>query len=568
MTVERYRIADLQVDADHGAVLRHGRRLQLPPMSFALLLALLRHAPEIARRQDLMDEVWAGAVVSDETLSQRVRLLRESLGDSATEPRYVESVRGWGYRAASAVQRVDPSSATTVAVLPFTNLGGCSEEDPLCRGLAEEVIASLAGIEGLRVIARTSSEAVARAGLDIREAGRRLGAGSIVEGSVRRSGQRVRITVQLVETSEGKHLWSEQYDRDVGDVLDLEREIAEAVARRSREDLGSGALVHRRPMANPAAHHAYLEGRHHFHSGAGPESLARARVCLERAVALDPQSPRPFDALAELFWYLGFFGGMPPKDAFSQGTWYALRALELDERLADTHALLGMLRKELDYNWLEVDRELARARELDHDSPAVRVRYAVAGLLPHGRLDEALEEIDRALLSDPLSLFVRWWSGTIAYLARRPGRMMDEGRRMTTMDPSHPLGHWVLGMGRELMGERAEALVELEHANRLAGGMPFTLGFLALVQGWAGRHDDVRSALARLRRSAETGYVSPFAFALAHIGLHDWDDAFRWMASAVEQRDPLIIPIKSFHFLDPVRDDPRFTPLLRAMNYL
>lgn len=568
MSLERYRIDDLLVDADTGTVTRDGRRLQLPPLSFNLLVALLRRAPDVARRQELLDEVWGGDLVSDETLSQRVRLLRGALADDAERPRYVESVRGWGYRAAMKVQRLEGESPnpTTVAVLPFTNLGGQPDDEPLCQGLAEEIINALAGVEGLRVIARTSSAAASRAGLDVCEAGRRLGAGSIVEGSVRRAGRRVRVTVQLVETRLGGHVWSDSFDRELEDILDLEDQIAEAVARRLRRDLADGQLRRRRRRVDPVAYEAFLEGRHHFHSSAGPEALTLAEASLQRAVTLDPELAPAFDALAELWWYLGFFGLMSPRDAFGQSTWHAMRALELDDSLADTHALLAMLRKELDYNWSEVDREVARARQLDPDSPAVHLRTAVSALLPHGRLDEALAEIDRALEHDPLSIFVRWWSGATAYLARRPERIMAEGKRIFLLEPSNPLGHWVLGLAHECQTDLPSALDHLRQAARLSGQTPFFVGWLALVQAQSGQRDEARTALAALRSARQERYVQPFALALGHIGLGEWDAAFEWMETAVDERDPLAIPLKTYKFLDPVRDDPRLVTLLQAMH--
>lgn len=568
MTGERYRIGDLLVDPDTGTVARGDRRLQLPPLSFALLVAVLRRAPDLVRRNELIDEVWCGDLVSDETLSQRVRMLREALGDDAGSPRYVVAVRGWGYRAALPVERIggDAARSTTVAVLPFANLGGRPEDEPLCQGLAEEIISALSDVEGLQVIARTSSAAVARSGVDVRDAGRRLSAGTIVEGSVRRSGNRVRVTVQLVETTEGGHLWSDRYDRELRDVLELEDEIAEAVARRLRSDLATGGLRRRRRPVDPAAYEAYLKGRHLFHGGAGSEAMAQAAALLERSIELDSSFAPAFDALAELYWYLGFFGGMPPRDAFGQSMWYAMRALELDEGLAETHALLAMLKKELDYDWAEVDREVARARELSRDSPAVRVRSAVSALLPHGRLEEALAEIDAALIRDPLSMFVRWWSGAIAYLARQSQRVLDEGRRMVVLEPSNPLGHWVLGSGHALEAEVEDALVQLAEAVRLSGEAPFFAGFLALAQGQNGRPAEARAILDRLLAASGERYVQPFSVALCYIGLGEWDEAFRWINSAVEQRDPLVIPVKSFVFLDPVRDDPRFGSVLAAMN--
>jgi serine/threonine-protein kinase len=453
----------------------------------------------------------------------------------------------------------------SVAVLPFVNMTGAKEEDYLCEGLTEEVINALTRIPGLRVIARTSAFVVGRMGLDIREIGARLDVASVLEGSVRQEGRRVRVTAQLVTTSDGGHLWSERYDRELTDVLALEDEIAAAIAARLRLDLARDAHERVQPVVDAEAHAAYLEGRYFFARGA-PEALAQAMACYSRAVARDPDFALAYDSLAELHWFLGFFGNVPPREAFSQSTWHALRALELDDRLAQTHALLGMLRKELDYNWPEVDRELGRALELNRESPLVRLRYAISGLLPRGRVDEAVAELEGVLRADPLSLFVRWWLAVMIYLARRPGRMIEEGRHMIALDPNHFLGHWVLGMGLDETGAKVDAVAALEKAHELSGGIPFTLGFLGLVYGRAGRGDDTRRLLERAEKLATASYVPASTFALCHVGLGDWDAAFDWIDRAIETRDPIIMPIKSFPFLDPVRGDARYRALLKKMN--
>jgi serine/threonine-protein kinase len=453
----------------------------------------------------------------------------------------------------------------SVAVLPFANMSGAREDDYLCEGLAEEIIDALTRVPGLRVIARTSSFAVGRMALDVREAGTRLDVGTILEGSVRRAGSRVRVTAQLVDTRDGSHLWSERFDRELTDVLALEDEIATAIAERLRIQLGPDERGRRPRQVNPEAHALYLEGRYYLARGT-PEALAQAGACFARAVERDPQFALAFDALAELYWYLGFFGNVPPRDAFSQSTWYALRALELDDTLAETHALLGMLRKELDYNWPEVDRELARAHDLNRQSPLVRLRYAISGLLPHGRIDEAAAEVDAVLQSDPLSVFVRWWAAVMAYLGRRPQRMIDEGRHMIALDPNHFLGHWALGMARIESGAADEGVAACEKAHELSGGIPFTHGFLAYAFGRAGRRGDARRLLERAERMAAGAYVPPSTFAYCHLGLDDWDAAFGWWDRAIEVRDPLVMAIKTYPFFDPVRGDPRYRALLRRMN--
>jgi len=402
--------------------------------------------------------------------------------------------------------------------------------------------------------------------LDVREAGARLDVGSILEGSVRRAGQRVRVTAQLVTTSDGSHLWSERFDRELTDVFALEDEIAEAVAARLRVDLERTESEQRRPVVDVEAYNAFLEGRYHF-ARATPDALAQAMACFKQAIEHDPSFALAFDSLAELYWYLGFFGGMPPRDAFSQSTWHALHALELDNTLAETHALLGMLRKELDYNWPEVERELRRARELNRESPLVRLRYAISGLLPHGRIDEAAAEVEAMLESDPLSVFARWWAASMAYFGRRFERMIDEGRHIIALDPTHFLGHWAVGMAcTERKDEPDEAVTALEKAHELSGGIPFTLGFLAYAYGRAGRPDDACGLLEHAETMTAEAYVPPSTLALGHVGLDDWDAAFHWWEQAIEVRDPFIMPIKSYPFFDPVRGDPRYRAILGRMN--
>jgi TolB-like protein/tetratricopeptide (TPR) repeat protein/predicted Ser/Thr protein kinase len=453
----------------------------------------------------------------------------------------------------------------SVAVLPFANMSGAKEDDYLCDGLAEEIINALTRIPELRVIARTSAFVVGHLGLDVREAGARLGVETILEGSVRRAGTRVRVTAQLVSTRDGSHLWSERYDRELTDLLVLEDDVAAAIAERLRGGLGRAGGERPRPVVDAEAHAAFLEGRHHFAKGT-PEGLAKAAACYQRAIEREPGFAIAYDSMAELHWFLGFFGNVPPRDAFSTSTWYALRALELDDTLAETHALLGMLRKELDYNWAEVDREFHRALELNPDSPLVRLRYAISGLMPHGRVAEAMAEIEGIVPLDPLSLHTRWWLAVMANFSRKLDRLAEEAQHMLALDPNHFLGHWALGMHRDAIGAGAEAVAALERAHELSGGVPFTLGFLAYACGRAGRADKARALLEGAGEAAKTGYVPPSTFALGHIGLGDWDAAFEWLDRAVEGRDPLVMPIKSYLFLDPVRDDPRYRALLHKMN--
>lgn len=456
-------------------------------------------------------------------------------------------------------------SLPSIAVLPFVNMSADPENEYLSSGLAEEIINALTRISGLRVIARTSSFEVGRHGLDIREAGAKLGVDCILEGSVRRVGLRVRVTAQLVSTRDGLHLWSDRYDRELTDILVLEDEVASAIAECLRVELGGAASGRKRGAVNHDAYMSFLEGRHHFARGT-PESLMKANACYQRATELDDRFALAYDSLSELHWFLGFFGNVPPRDAFSRSTWYALRALELDDTLAETHALLGMLRKELDYNWPEVDRECQRALELNRESPLVRLRYAISGLMPHGRLAEAVTEIESVVRLDPLSIPNRWWLAVMLYFSRRLDRMDGEGQQIIALDPNHFLGHWVVGMHQDAVGNGAEAVAALKRAHELSGGGPFTLGFLAYVSGRAGLPDSVHTLLSRAKEIAEETYVPPSTFALGHLGVNEWNEAFEWWGRAIDVRDPLVMPLKSYPFFDMVRGDARYQKMLRLMN--
>ncbi len=452
-----------------------------------------------------------------------------------------------------------------IAVLPFKNMSENKEDEYFSDGLTEEVINALTKIAGLRVTARTSSFAFRGKEQDIREIGARLAVDNILEGSVRRAGNRIRVTAQLINVSDACHLWSERYDREMTDVFAIQDEISQVIADKLRVGLGQERRTLKRPTENLEAYNLYLQGRYHL-SKWTPEGFAMARQCLEQAVARDPGFALAYDALSEFYWYLGFFGFIPPKEAFSTGIWAALRAVEIDDTLAETHALVGMYRKELDYNWPEVQREMKRALELNPSSPTVRVRIALSGLMPLGRLKESVEELKFVIESDPLSLFNRWWLAIMYYLARDNDHSLEQARFMIDIDPSYYIGHWMRGMICLDKGILGEAIAEFREAVTLSGNIPLMLGWLGLGLARAGEGGEANALLDRLSEISRAAYVPPSCFAWIHLGLGNIGEAFTWMERAIDARDPMIVPIKSYPFLDPLRTDPRFHALLRKMN--
>jgi tetratricopeptide (TPR) repeat protein len=243
-----------------------------------------------------------------------------------------------------------------------------------------------------------------------------------------------------------------------------------------------------------------------------------------------------------------------------------LRALEIDNTLADTHVLLGMYRSVLDYAWPEVQREMDRARQLDPASPLVRTRYAVSGLLPHGRMEEAVAELEGALESDPLSPFIRIWFGMMLWLGRHYDRAIEQAKILLELEPAGYLSHFAAGLYYREKGMFDEAIAAHRRAVELSGGSPLMLGWLGLALAQSGNTAEARAVLDRLHPIAHETYVPPTSFAWIHLGLGEIDDAFTWMDRAVDGRDQMMIPIKTYPFLDAIRADPRFSALLRKMN--
>jgi serine/threonine-protein kinase len=564
----------------HADTVRH-----LEPQLINLLVFLASHDGRVVSKDQIIENVWQGRFIAEATLTRSIADLRRALGDNTQNPHYIETIAKRGYRLVAPVAEV-PSRVTEVGdpaalavgrartpaappepslvVLPFSNFDAESDRY-FCEGLTEEVINALTRIPELRVISRTSAFAAHARGGDIADIGRSLGVTHAIEGSVRRSDRRIRVTAQLVRVSDHCHIWSERYDRNVDDVFAIQDDIAGAIARRLELTLPRLFRPGSAPTANRDAYDRFIEGRHHFLRGTA-DSLERARVCFAEAVKLDPHFALAHDALSELYWYLGFYGMRVPKDAFASAVWESLRALEIDEQRAESHALLAMLRKELDYDWSEVNREFDRALELNPHSPVVRMRYALCGLMPHGRLAEAAAELERVVQSDPLSIPVRWWLGSMYLFARQARPLASQVDRMMEIDRTHPLSHMGLGCLHFLEGNGAAAVGAFERSCELAGRPVWLLAFLGLAYGAAGQRDKARALLDELQALANDRFVSPFAIASAAYATDDIDTAFEYLGRSIEVRDPLIIPMPYYPFFDRLKLDDRYKALISRMN--
>jgi DNA-binding winged helix-turn-helix (wHTH) protein len=334
-----------------------------------------------------------------------------------------------------------------------------------------------------------------------------------------------------------------------------------AAVERSADDSAGVA----RPTNNPDAYHEYIQGRHLIFRVV-PDSLLAARSHFQRAIALDPLYADAYDGLAEVCWYLGYFGFLPPRRAFSAGIVHALRALEIDNDRAETHALLGQFHKIAEYNWDEVEREMYLALQLAPDSPVVRTRYAVSGLMPHGQLREATSELERALQIDPLAFEARSWLGIILLLSHRYEEAIESSGKLLDIEPAAWPAYFAMGSAHHYLGHPSQAIAEMRKAVESSGGGLCPLAWLGMLLAAHGETGEARDVLKRLHERASEGYVPPTSIAWIYLGLKEIDLAFEWMDRAVEECDQFMMPIKTYGFLDPLRPDPRYVQLLRKMN--
>ncbi len=573
------RFGEYEVDVSAGQLYKHGIRISLRHKSFQVLVTLMEHPGEVVTREDLRRQLWREEVFVDfdNNLNTAIARLREALNDSAEHPHYIETLPKRGYRFLEEVSRAakpaekGKAKRPRMVVLPFLNLSGDPAQEYFSDAITDEIITALASLapEQLAVIARTTAMHYKGCQKDVAHIGQELCADYVVEGGVHRSNDRVGINLQLIQVSDQSHVFARKYNSTLHDLFDIQHSIAETIARHVNitlqlEKAPSGAANRaRKPTSDLAAYDAYIRGRYFLFRP--PEGFAKAKELFEEATARDPNFALAYDGLAEAYWWLGFMGLVRPREAFSAGVFPALRAIELDNTLAQTHALLASFRKELDYNWPEVERETKLALELNPNSPIVRTR-TLSWLMPLGRLAELAAQLETALEYDPMDLHARCWLGVALWLDREYDQALAQVRKVLEIDSNYPLANFVLGQIHLMKRKFDEAIPELRRAVELYHGAPLILGWLGLALGQSGQSTEGRDVLESLRDIATQAYVPGTSFALTHLGLGEIDQMFMWLDRAIDERDPIIIPIKSYPFFDPFRDDPRFHALLRKMN--
>ena len=620
---DKLRFDGYELDVGAGELRKHGVRLRLRGQPLRVLEILLESSGEVVTRAELQTQIWPADtfVDFDHSLHNAIARIREVLGDSAETPRYIETLPRRGYRYIGPAQdfqkpqvvaetgdrttqpavliappkrrrhlalalcalfalglvtwitwrylhaKAAVSPIRSIAVLPLKNFSGDPSEEFFADGMTDQLITDLAKVGSLRVVSGTSVMQYKGTKKGLPEIARELNVDAIVEGSIGRSGQRVRVTAQLIQASTDQHLWAETYDRDLGDILNVQSEVADAIAQQVRAQLTptERAKLRSAHVVNPAAYDDYLKGRLYFVNEFNkPASLKRAQGYFEESIQKDPKFALAYAGLADTYVYLAFAGALSRDEAYRSAKEALSIALKLDDSIGETYDTLGVLSSEFDWDWNAADREFDRAIALAPSYSCAHESRAIF-LATTGRRAEALAEIAKIDQLDYSFSAAVAESLTYRQLRDYPD-LIESSKKWLLLDPKDWSLHLALGIGFEGTGKLQEAIFEYQQAIAMSGGSE---GVVALAHAFRaiGKKAEAEKILRDLERKAKKSSASPYTMATICAGLNENEKAFGFLEKAYSEKSlGLAGSIKSDMLLDGLRSDPRFRDLLRRID--
>jgi len=609
-------------------------KLKLRPQTLRILELLVERSGDVVTREELQKLLWAGKEFGDfeQGLNNTVRELRSALVDSASEPRYVETLPRLGYRiivpietvpgpdnlsasppnepieqADSSSQKFDPAERKTnwlyaivipvlliaviagyirwkpshiapqettgrlmLAVLPFDNLTGDPGQDYFSDGFTEEMIGQLGRLEPQRlgVIARTSVMRYKHNQGGIETIGPELGVQYVLEGSVRRDADKVRISAELIQLKDHTHIWSREYDRETSNLLILQSEIAHEIAGeilRTLNNQNSKEAVRQIPITPESyeAYDLYLKGLY-FWNKRSPEGFEKAVNYFQKAVNKDPSNARAYAGLADSYALIGGYTGVPPVNFVEKARVASQRAIELDDSLAEAHTARAVVAQNLDWDWKTAEHEYRRAIELDPNYATAHHWFAEY-LALMGRFGEASVEIEHARILDPLSLIIASDHGVILYYSRQYDQAIEQFRTVLEMDPTYARAGTIDLVYLE-KGMYPEAQSDFERRRSLFNQNPWYVGLSVYIDARSGRTVEARHSLERLQQMNRTQHIDPLIFTYAYIGFNDKNQALNFLEKAYAEHSVSLTALKVDPLYDPIRAEPRFTKLLQQMG--
>lgn len=611
------RFGVFELDPRTGELKSKGSRVKLQDQPLQILLAVLERPGEIVTREELRAKLWAANtfVDFDHGLNAAVKRLRDSLGDTAENPKYIETLPRHGYRfIAAAVPGAPPpershtplkqwgwllgvaavlliagvlfaldvggvrsklfsrSSAQpqihSLAVLPLVSLSGDPEQEYFADAMTDELIGELSRLSALRVISRTSvMQYKGERKKSLSQIGRELKVDAVMEGSILRSDNRVRIAAHVIYAPTDQSLITETYESDLADVLKLQREVAEAITQKVRLRLtpAEKARLRSAPEVNPEAYQAFLDATSYLNWGL-PQENEKARSYLQKAIQIDPGYADAYGALAATYITLGEQRLGSPQDVYPPAKQAIGKALELDERNCRVHYTLARISWRYDWDWQAAERELRYALELCPNYAGSHWTYIFYSA-PNGRIAEAQSEAAKLRELDPVQSEPLHAEALINYHARNYGPLAEVSRSYTTAHPNSWVSHYWLGTGLEGLGQTSEAIPEYQRAVELSQNDSDPVASLAHAYAATGRKAETQKILRQWLRQSQTSFVSPYMIATVYASLGDKDKAFEYLEKAYQIRSTdLPYFLRADLRLDTLRPDPRFQDLLRRMN--
>lgn len=622
---------------------KHGSKLKVRPQPLEILNILLARAGDVVTREEFRQKLWSSETFVDfeHGLNTSVREIRAVLGDSASQPRYIETLLKMGYRFIAPVELIEaqpvsmgsaslesagelsqpreasarvqgpgqsgehsrvfrrgvilvtviglivalavyvnfyrtraranePSTRIMVAVLPFENLTGDATQDYFSDGLTEEMIAQLGHLdpEHIGVIARTSVMHYRDSHSPLPQISQELGVQYVLEGSVRRDSDKIRITAQLIQVKNQAPLWSRQYDRELSNLLVLQTEIAQEVGDEIRLSLGEGhkRMTGRRPTPPPTtsyeAYDLYLKGRYFWNKRNG-ESFRQAAGFFQQAIDKDPNYAAAYAGLADTFALMSSYGDVPQAEFIPKARAAALKALQIDQTLAEAHTSLALIAQNYDWDWQTAEKEYRRAIELDPDYATAHHWYAEC-LGFQGRFDQAFAENERARRLDPLSLIIATDYGALLYFSRQYDRAIEEFRRVLEMEPNFRRAY-IMIYAQVQKRSFADALADIEKFRRVSDS-PLPSAIQIYTYARSGDLVRAQGGLEKLERIRRQQHIDPAVMLVAHLGFDDKEESFAWLQKVYDAHSPSLTALKADPIYDPLRDDPRFQNFLHLVR--
>jgi len=568
-----YEFGPFRLNAAEYVLLRDGKVVPLTPKVFETLLVLVENSGHVVDKNELYKQVWQDAFVEESNLTKNISILRKILSEGDGETSFIETVPKRGYRFVVPVREstskdhqhrsksVD-SLDKKIAVLPFANFSGDPENDYFCDGLAEELLNALAKIKGLKVAARTSSFSFRGKSVDVGEIGAALGVNTVLEGSVRRSGNRLRITAQLINTLDGFHIWSGQYDRELSDIFTVQEEITLAIVDSLKLKLWSDRRAFRRSTESLEAYSLYLRGRF-FWNKRTTEDVILALGYFEEAINLDPNYALAYTGIADCYNASGFSYdlGLQPHELISRAKSAAAKAFEIDETLAEAQTSLAYAKLLFDWDFEQAEALFRRALELNPNYANARHWYTHL-LLALSRVDEALAEGECALELDPLNAVMNTHLGWHFICTREFDLAIAQFQRTLMLDSKFVAAQWYLGLAFEQAGRYSEAETAFHEALLATNQDLIIRADAAHFYAVSGQRERALSELAEMEKLSETRHVSAFGLALICVGLGDNDRAYAYFEKAVQEHSDTLIYLNIDPRFGRIRSEPRFKMLV------